>query len=204
MSMIDLSHPITSSMPTYPTDPNILIKQEKNIELDRTLLHSFQMGTHTGTHLDVPAHILQNGKTIGDFPISQFAGFAIMVDNHSIEKLEQVQNEIDGVIYNTGWYKQFNKPEIFFGSARPPIPKVLIQKVIELNVKFFGCDLPSVDRSGSIDKPVHHAFLERDIIIYECLANLDHIPPMTKFQFTGLPLSFESLDGSPVRAGAMI
>ena len=43
------------------------IIREKDIDTDGTLLHSFKMGTHTGTHLDVPAHIIPGGKTIDNF-----------------------------------------------------------------------------------------------------------------------------------------
>ena len=59
-------------MPTYPSDPNVSIVREKDVVSDRTLLHRFSLGTHTGTHLDVPAHIIAGGKTLDDFSISTF------------------------------------------------------------------------------------------------------------------------------------
>ena len=64
MKLIDLSHPISNAMPTYPSDPDISIIREKDIDTDNTLLHSFKMGTHTGTHLDVPAHVIPGGKRL--------------------------------------------------------------------------------------------------------------------------------------------
>ena len=67
MKFVDLTHPISNEMPTYPSDPDVSIVRKKEIEIDRTLLHSFKLGTHTGTHLDVPAHIIPNGKTL-DMP----------------------------------------------------------------------------------------------------------------------------------------
>ena len=48
-----------------------------------------------------------------------------------------------------------------------------LRKAIEMDIKFFGCDLPSVDISGSKDKPIHNALLGSNIIIYESLTNLD-------------------------------
>ena len=80
MNYIDLSHPITDGMPTYPTDPDVCIVQEKKIATDQTLLHRLTMGTHTGTHLDVPAHIIKGGKTIGDFSLDTFLGRAVKVN----------------------------------------------------------------------------------------------------------------------------
>ena len=84
MNYIDLSHPITDGMPTYPTDPDVCIVQEKKIATDQTLLHRLTMGTHTGTHLDVPAHIIKGGKTIGDFSLDTFLGRAVKVNEKTL------------------------------------------------------------------------------------------------------------------------
>jgi kynurenine formamidase len=76
MKFIDLSHPVSNAMPTYPSDPDISIIREKDIDTDNTLVHSFKMGTHTGTHLDVPAHIILGGKTLNNFSLTSFTGKA--------------------------------------------------------------------------------------------------------------------------------
>jgi arylformamidase len=204
MKFIDLSHPISNEMPTYPTDPGISIVQEKGIDTDRTLLHRFTMGTHTGTHLDAPAHIISGGKTLDEFAISSFTGKTVKVDQESISELGTIDKKIDGIIFDSGWYGKFKAPEIYFGSDRPKIPDELVKISVEMGVKFFGCDLPSVDVSGSKDKRIHNTLLRNDIIIYESLTNLGMLPTLTPFEFFGFPLSFVGLDGSPVRATAML
>ena len=200
MKLVDLSHPISNEMSTYPSDPDVSIKVQKQIENDGSLLHSFSMGTHTGTHLDAPAHIIPNTKTLSDFALESFFGLAIKVDNDSYKSLKRRKEKFDGIIYDTGWYNKFEDPITFYGNKRPVIPMDLIQISIELNVNFFGCDLPSVDTSGLKDKPLHYALLEKDIIIYESLANLNCVPTSVPFKFYGFPLSFQNFDGSPVRA----
>ena len=204
MRFVDLSHPISKKMTTYPTDPNVSIVREKEIHLDRTLLHRFSMGTHTGTHLDAPAHIISGGKTLDDFPLSSFTGSTVKVDLNSISKLDNVDEKVDGIIFDSNWYRRYNEPELYFGLDRPEIPKYLVKKSIEMGIKYFGCDLPSVDVSGSRDKPIHNALLGADIIIYESLTNLNQIPVLLPFEFYGFPLPFIELDGSPVRAVAII
>ena len=200
MKFIDLSHPICDDMSTYPSDPEVSIVRDKEIDTDRALLHKFTMGTHTGTHLDVPAHIIPDGKTLDQFPLSIFSGRVLKVDKNSYADLEQIEEKMDGIIFETGWYKNFNNPEIFFGPNRPAIPEKLIEKIKGMGVKIFGCDLPSVDTSGSKEKPVHHALLKMDIIVYEALNNLDQLAMLTPFQFYGFPLPLAGLDGSPVQA----
>lgn len=204
MRFVDLSHPISNAMATYPSDPDVSIICEKDIETDNTLLHSFKMGTHTGTHLDVPAHVLSGGKTVDHFTLSSFTGTSIKVDKTTWRSLKQIEKKIDGIIYDSGWYRHFNDPEIYYGPDRPVIPEELIETTVQMKINFFGCDLPSVDASGYKKKPVHHALLGADIIIYESLTNLDKLPLHKPFQFYGFPLPFEKLDGSPVRAVAFV
>ena len=204
MNLIDLSYPISNNMTTYPTDPDVTIRMEKNIKTHHSLLHSFSMGTHTGTHLDAPAHVIKNGKTLDEIDLNHFIGRAIMIDKDSYYKLENFDENIDGVIFNTGWYNYFQNPDIFYGSGRPEIPNDLIEMCLELDIRFFGCDLPSVDQSGSIKKPIHNSLLGYNIVIYEKLTNLGEIPSLSCFKFIGFPLSLSGLDGSPVRAVAII
>ena len=204
MRFVDLSHPISNDMTTYPSDPDISIVREKEIHSDRTLLHRFTMGTHTGTHLDAPAHIISGGKFLDDFPLSSFIGKTVKVDINSISALDENGERFDGIIVDTGWYRYFNNPNKYYGSGRPEIPEILVRKAIEMDIKYFGCDLPSVDVSGSKDKPIHNALLGSSIIIYESLTNLNQLPLLTPFEFYGFPLPFVGLDGSPVRAIGMI
>ncbi len=155
MNFVDLSHSITNGMSTYPSDPEVILLKEKEIKTDNTLLHSIKMGTHTGTHLDVPAHIISQGKTLNDFPLTSFSGLTIKVDNNSYKQLKKLDNNINGVFYETGWYKYFDNPLKFYGSTRPIIPLSLIDSLINSKVSFFGCDLPSVDASGLKNKIIH-------------------------------------------------
>ena len=204
MKIVDLSHCLFQGAPSYPSDPVISIKKEKDIKQDNSTLHSIHFGTHSGTHLDVPAHIIQGGKTLSDFGLEAFFGTAIVADKTNYLQYETFTEKIDVFIFNTGWYNMINNPNIFFGKDRPVISADLVKYIIDNNFKIFACDLPSVDTSGSKGKPVHKALLENNVIIYESLANLDQLPMLQLFQFFGFPLSFKDLDGSPVRAVAIL
>ena len=204
MITVDLSHSLFHGAPSYPSDPDISIIKEKDIVEDNSLLHSIIFGTHSGTHLDLPSHIIPGGKTLSDFPLEAFCGLAIRVDQTNYSRLEKYGNNLEAVIFDTGWYRMVDDPNIFFGADRPEIPKDLVKYILQNNFKIFGCDLPSVDASGTKDKTVHRDLLGNDVIIYESLANLDQLPMLTPFQFYGFPLSFKDLDGSPVRAVAIL
>ena len=63
------------------------IQCEKDIKTHNTLVHSFSMGTHTGTHIDAPSHVVKEGKNLDDFDISHFMGKTIKVDFQTYQKL---------------------------------------------------------------------------------------------------------------------
>ena len=200
MKYIDLSYSISSNFQTYPSDPDIEITKEKDIEKDRTVVHSIKLGTHTGSHVDVPAHIIAGGKTLKDYPLNFFTGKAIKINSSSIDEINNLDENIDGVIFETGWYKNFIEPQKFYGKKRPVLKEEHIKILLKKKINFFGCDLPSVDISGSKEKPIHNLLLSNDVLIYESLNNLNELPLHKIFEFYGFPLNFPDLDASPVRA----
>ena len=74
MNLVDLSHPLSNKTPTYPTDPDISIVRLKEIQKHNSVLHYVKMGTHTGTHLDAPSHIIPDGKTLNNVSLNRFTG----------------------------------------------------------------------------------------------------------------------------------
>ena len=80
----------------------------------------------------------------------------------------------------------------------------LIEICIKNKIKIFGCDLPSVDKSGIVEKTNHQSLLNNDILIYESLANLNKIKALKEFMFYGFPLALNNLDGCLVRAVGMV
>lgn len=191
-------------MSVYPSDPEISIIKKKNLLKHYSVLHELKMGTHTGTHLDTPAHIISNGKTLSDFQITSFMGRFIKVDKENYSKINNLSEKFSGIIYETGWSKYFMDPKKYYGNDRPSIPEDLVKLCIEYKINKFGCDLPSVDKSGSKNKPVHKALLGNEILIYESLNNLQDLPLLKAFDFYGFPLSLLKLDASPVRAVAVV
>ena len=99
MKFIDLSHLISNNISTYPSDPDVLIKKVKGIKEQGSLLHSFSMGSHTGTHLDTPSHIIPMAKTLNDFDLDSFTGQALKVDKNSYRDLNKKKQKFDGIIY---------------------------------------------------------------------------------------------------------
>lgn len=75
------------------------------------------------------------------------------------------------------------------------VGSMCLDKILSASPRFVG---------GNITEDLERALLEKEIITYTRLVNLDLIPVGKNFMFYGLPLKIKSGDGSPVRAIAII
>ena len=122
MKVIDLTHTISEDMPVYPgtekpklTTANTYVKDG----FKETLL---QMYSHVQTHIDPPAHIFANRKTLNQFSPEQFIGKALVVDCRDLKEgqaitIDKINIEkaklADFLYFNLGWDKHF-KDETYF------------------------------------------------------------------------------------------
>ena len=80
MKMLDLTHCITPEMPVYPGTEPPRLTAACTMEKDGFRETLLEMYSHTGTHMDAPAHMLPSGRTLDDFPAETFAGRGFVVD----------------------------------------------------------------------------------------------------------------------------
>ena len=63
----DVTVPISNAMPVWPGDPPVQLKAKSHPSRDRThtvRLTAIEMGSHTGTHMDAPFHMIERGRTL--------------------------------------------------------------------------------------------------------------------------------------------
>jgi Predicted metal-dependent hydrolase len=91
MEIIDLSVLIEDKMPVPSendegyTDPPVSIVSWVGLDTKDFAVTKIEMGTHTGTHCDVTAHVVQGGKNVLDFPIETWVGWATVMDFKDIK-----------------------------------------------------------------------------------------------------------------------
>ena len=196
-------------MPVYPgtKSPRFIISNTFEADGFRELFCQFQ--THTGTHLDTPAHILENGSTLSDLPVDAFTGKAVLfplnTENplrlRNIEKQLDKLKGIDFILFNTGWDRYWGT-EAYFKNF--PVPdQSILERLLQFNIKGFGIDAISVDPINSKELPNHHTILTGNCIIIENLTNLNTLKNK-EFEIYCFPLKIDQSDGSPVRAVARI
>jgi kynurenine formamidase len=205
--MHDLTHPIADGMQTYPGDPPVRVSQATEMETDGYRTTDLQCRSHTGTHVDAPAHTEPDGKSLDAVPIERFTGAAIRVDCRDLDAREAIPPErvpeadADFVVFWTGWDdhwgtdRYLDHPYLAGETAR-----LCATRGYDVGIDTINPDLtPSENaRSGEPDGlPAHHALLGESRLIVENLTGLERLP--NRFELRAYPLALGG-DGAPVRA----
>ena len=214
-NIIDLSHILNENATLYPDTVGPKFEVINNVAEHGFMEMQATMVLHSGTHIDAPCHILQDTKSISDFPIEKFIGPAIVVPCQNIKEIslaylktfESKIAAVDFVIFFTGWQYKWNS-DAYFDNCPTPTQEAA-RWLAQFPLKGIGIDAFSVDPVVSAHKvtpenlPNHYILLEKDMILIENLTNLDKLPDDV-FTFQCLPINIENADGSPVRAIAMV
>ena len=211
MKIIDLTRTITADMPVYPGTEQPKLDPASTYERDHFRETLLTMFSHTGTHMDAPAHIVPGRTTLDAFDASQFTGTALVIDCRELNmgdvitldfvtKYGSAANDADFLLFCTGHDKYWGRPE-YFGDFPYPDDDV-ISYIISHNKKGIGFDTISADPISSLHNH-KRLFSDNEIVIVENLTNLGELCGKV-VGFCALPLKFENSDGAPVRAIAAI
>lgn len=156
---------------------------------------------HCGTHADAPLHYDPKGAPTGALPLEPYLGPCRVIDARGAGPLcgpERIAAALEGA-----------PPRILLRLMDQPAAKewptgfrALAPETVDLlaakGVMLVGIDTPSVDPETSKTLDAHMACRRADMRILENLV-LAHVAP-GDYELIALPLKFENLDSSPVRA----
>ena len=124
MRVIDLTHTIKENMPVYPGTGTPKLEPANTYEENgfRETLVSFY--SHTGTHMDPPAHLFAGRTTLDAFPASQFLGRALVIDCTHLREGEAItmkelrkygglEDTVDFLLFYLGWDARWGKDSYF-------------------------------------------------------------------------------------------
>lgn len=203
MTFVDLTHKISDGMPVFPGDPAVRIEPAASFDVAGNLGHALSIGTHTGTHIDAPAHILHGGKTLDRFPTDKLIGRGkyLRVSGPEID-LDAVKSSGveagDILIIDTGTAARFGQPDYY--SVYPVLTEDAARYLAATGIRMVGADVCSFDKDKAF--PVHKILLENDVLIIENLTQLQDLAAV-EFKIYALPLRLD-LDGAPARVIAEI
>ena len=220
MKIIDFTHPISENMPMYPGTPAPTLHVAYNPVEHGFMETLISLYSHTGTHLDAPAHLYANGLTLDEYPIAQFVGKALIVDCRTLKKGEKIPmsliqekenrlNEAEFILFLTGYDKLWGSQDYFSGF--PILSEEVIEWVNQRKLKGIGIDAPSFDpvtvdelEDASDELHNHREILKTNrTILLENLCKLEEAGD-DLFLLCALPLNTVNADGAPARVIALI
>jgi arylformamidase len=205
MSIHDISLPISESLPVWPGDPPTRITQPFHLDKgDPATVTRLDMGAHTGTHVDAPAHYIAGGPGVEGLDLQVLVGPALVVhaleaDALSAEVLERlpIPPGTERVLFRTRNSDRWASGEREFAEDFVALTGDGARWLVERGVRLVGVDYLSV---APFDAGVatHRTLLRAGVVPVEGL-NLSGIAPGI-YRLVCLPLKIVGGDGAPARA----
>ncbi|PKL63230.1 MAG: arylformamidase [Methanomicrobiales archaeon HGW-Methanomicrobiales-2] len=201
---IDVSVTLKTGMVTWPGDPPVRISHALSMERgDPSTVSLLEMGAHTGTHMDAPAHFVRGGTGIGDIPLDASMGPARVIpirDRTSIQPDELAEHSIqrgERVLFKTHNSEHCWDTDTFVEDF-VYVSEAAAEYLVERQVRLIGVDYLSVGGFHADGVKIHRTLLNAGIWIIEGL-NLKQVPP-GQVDLVCLPLKILGGDGAPARA----
>lgn len=224
--VVDLTHELTDRMPLLPGSAPFALHPPVRLP-DGTGLTTFSCGEHTGTHIDVPAHVGKGLPTVDEIAPVRLVSQGVVIDVRmrvagnsdyqltlaDLNAWEKQNGKIPPralVILNTGWHQRWENADRYlnrddkglmhFPGFSVDVLKALIR---DRDINGVGIDTASVDPGLSTTLDGHKALLGGGRYQIENLDNLDLLPARG-FGVIVAPLKISRGTGAPARVLAIV
>jgi kynurenine formamidase len=226
-SVVDLTHTMSPSFPTYFGVAGIEMEKKFDFQKDGFNLYWWRIIEHAGTHLDAPIHFSENGISAEKIPASTLVAPLVVIDvsakagqnpdyllsREDLAAWEKKHGKLQDnccVAMHSGWAQHAGDPPKFTGKDTagvlhfPGFGVDAVEWLIkERKVAGLAVDTLSLDHGPSKDFKVHYAWLPSGRWGLENVANLDKVPPSGATLVVGLA-KVEGATGGPARVMALV
>jgi len=190
----DITRPLQNGMPFYPGDTKPVFSLLDSGDFQITQM---SICSHTGTHIDAPAHYIKNGTPIDQIAINVMCGPCRVLDIRecgsviSPKDISNLESNDKRLIIKTGYNGET------FDPSYPGLSPEAADYLVKSGICCLGIDTPSIEPFHG-DGTVHRRLFLAGIPIIE---NLD-LSQVTagSYILLALPLLLTDGDGSPCRA----
>jgi arylformamidase len=199
MKIIDVTRSLKKDMLVYPGD---VIPSFSQVDHGRYLVSDLHMSSHTGTHIDAPAHYLKSGDTIDTILLSSLIGRCRVIDISGTGSTLITAADLEGKL--SGVKRLLLKTRFSgmdtFREDYPSLAHDTACSITDNGIECVGIDSPSIE-SYNCDGSIHRRLLGNGCIIIELL-DLSDVSE-GDYDMVALPLRLAGLDGSPARVVLM-
>jgi arylformamidase len=162
------------------------------------------IGSHTGTHVDAPAHFVEGAATIEDVPLETLVGPALVLDLTSVTSSEIGPEDLIAAGLDDServLLKTPNSTGALREAEKSPwvgLSEAAAELLVERGVRLVGIDYLTIDApAGEVDWPVHHVLCGAGVAILEVI-DLSDIAP-GRYTLAALPLKLVGSEAAPAR-----
>ncbi len=83
--MTRLGHEFNGDISVFPGDPAVRVEIEYTVEEDFFLVEDIDTGSHAGTHLDVPSHFIEGGRSLDELAAEEFVWPVYKIDTRKMD-----------------------------------------------------------------------------------------------------------------------
>lgn len=225
--VVDLSHVFTVNSPTY--DPTAIPWRQDFVTIadNGFYIQQWNFYEHTGTHVDAPAHFIEDADTIDNYAAEFLISPAIVIDIaaraesdpdteltvEDIQNWESANGEIPAgalVCMYSGWDSRFQDVIAFRNAGEDGIMhfpgfsgEAAAFLVAERDIHGIAVDTLSLDNGISTTFDTHYTILGAGKYGVEGVANLAQIKDKSAMVIVGVP-RWEAGSGGPARVLAMV
>jgi kynurenine formamidase len=213
--VVDLSVPLDEDVAAFPGDPPLRTAPATTTAVEGFNVLHVSMGSQTGTHVDAPFHVRDDGARIDELPLTRFLARLVLADVRGLPPRAPITPDLlaplagrvgpgTAVALHTGWSAHRGTPSYF---DHPYLHPDTARQLLEQGVRTIGVDAPNLDPTdptgdGPAELPVHHLVAAVDGVLVENLTALDRIGLPSPW-LSVLPLRLAGADGAPCRAVAL-
>ena len=215
---VELSHPVTAGMTTYPGLPGPELSDHLSFAQSRVRFApgtEFRIGrislvANTGTYLDTPEHRFAGAEDLAAVGLDRLAdlpGVVIDGDRRGVDaaRLSTVVGDRTlagtAVLVRTGWDRHWGTAA--YGEPAPYLTADAVDWLVARRPALVGIDSVNIDDMADLSRPAHTGLLAAGILIVEHLTNLNSLP-LSGFRFFATPPLIAGLATFPVRAFALV
>lgn len=206
MKIFDISVAIHPKLPVWPGDPQVVLERYRKLSKgDASNDSRLACSVHCGTHLDAPAHFIENGATVEQLPLDMLVGTATVVAFPEIDMItpdlletHKLDSQTDRLLLKTKNSDLWTDPDHEFNPDFVALSAESARWLVNSGVKLVGIDYLSIQMFKDAEPLTHRILLEAGIIILEGL-NLREVKP-GEYQLICLPLKLAGSEGAPARA----
>jgi arylformamidase len=204
MGWIDVSVPVRSGMIVYDGDPAVAIERVSDVARgDLATVSRLDLGSHTGTHVDAPLHVLPGGPPADRLPPDALVGTAVVAD------ARDAPGDIDAAALAALGLPEGTERLLLrtrngdlwdrgaFTRDYVGVTEDAARELVRMGVRLVGIDYLSIAPAAD-PIPTHRVLLEAGVVIVEGL-DLRAAAPGA-YDLVCLPLRLEGGDGAPARA----